>query len=677
MLSRPRDPEPKRSASLPITEYDRALRSHSIDPEDVAGAESTRNSFQVDLDAGNGEGPSNSSRYAVASSSRSPAPAQRRRRFNNNSVDVLSGSEWTGLSPRPASAHGRGSGNRLSGFALSIGNSTGDGAAGFGLGALSAESGSSGAHPDPSEIGRAITSDSPGATDLGSRRRSRSLSGLYDLAHDQAQPRRRSDEIRYWRESYNLAFLSPISTAHGADTNDDGTADGHDEADQGHEERKNSDGDDDDGNKSHGCHDHGSALTEKERTILFQGADDMAAGASLLHSQPDSPVAPQDERLVRPNTPPQPFSFGNMSSLGAMSEGMKITDANSLDARLGGLETRMLRMERVVDQLCHSVPGFKSPLSASSMPSDQIPRSVPPFPEQFSSSLLPHASPGGKPAIPPIPTIFQTRTTTVPSPGGYARDGGNPYLPTASSSRYSNSRHSGHSGHSFDSDMHSHMSFGDGQTYIGSLHPPSSSATQAQSILAPTSGPSVTLSPSSLSTSTVRGATSLPALGAAGESTASLVAQLEAERTVRQTLETQVKKLNERVNTLSTTMYAMLREPVAKPRSSREPLTSPSHGSLREPLASATTVKAVSDLPASKIVGVGTAADVETESEGFQTPVEDVRREDRNYNYNRDDGNGGDKAEAAMSPKESRRQKKAARTLSLGQLTLGKSAVQT
>jgi hypothetical protein len=42
---------------------------------------------------------------------------------------------------------------------------------------------------------------------------------------------------------------------------------------------------------------------------------------------------------------------------------------------------------------------------------------------------------------------------------------------------------------------------------------------------------------------------------------ASLAAQLEAERAARQALEAQVKKLSERLNTLSTTMFAMVRGP--------------------------------------------------------------------------------------------------------------------
>ena len=101
--------------------------------------------------------------------------------------------EWgAGLSPRPASAQGR------------------------------ASRADERADPDdPSEIGRAITSDSGG----GLRRRSRSLSGLQGLAGSQRAGRRRSDEIRYWRESYNPGFMSPLSSNAHDDVDDTGMVD--------------------------------------------------------------------------------------------------------------------------------------------------------------------------------------------------------------------------------------------------------------------------------------------------------------------------------------------------------------------------------------------------------------------------------------------------------------------
>ncbi|KAF7542354.1 hypothetical protein G7Z17_g11643 [Cylindrodendrum hubeiense] len=140
--------ESKRSASLPITEFDRALRSHSIRPEDVRAIESARNSLSADFGL-------------------SPRQTGPRR---SKETDL------TGLSPRPASSQGRDS--RVAQH-----------------------------EDDPAEIGRAITSDF-----TGSRRRSRSLSGLPEVDEDQGKTRRRSDEIRYWRESYDPAFMSPVSS---------------------------------------------------------------------------------------------------------------------------------------------------------------------------------------------------------------------------------------------------------------------------------------------------------------------------------------------------------------------------------------------------------------------------------------------------------------------------------
>ncbi|KAL1896606.1 hypothetical protein Sste5346_004640 [Sporothrix stenoceras] len=691
VLGRARDSEPKRSASLPITEYDRALRSHSIGPEELMAIESARNSFQADHGPVGNAGIVDASgrRRAATATNRaffSPQTQGGRRRFNNKSetyANILSGSGWTGLSPRPASAQGRKSQNRLSGSDIVSGaaggalgrnwaasGAGGPGSAGLGLGsgfnlfggAGGAGRNGSGAATDPNEIGRAITSNGRDSlevsNDLSSWRRSRSLSNLHSLSFDQNQSRGRNDEIRYWRESYDPAFLSPLSSSH----------------DMGHEHDDEEDGlNVQRGNANAGPGIHGSRGVDG--AAYHGGEDDLTGTISLLQSLPDSPIdspiEQDDERQKgkQPKTPPQPFSFGNLSSLGGVSGPMKITQANSsMDTRIGGLETRMHRMERVVDQLCHTVSGYKEPSAAGP---DQIPRSVPPFPDAFS----------GQPAIPPIPAIYQTQAAT-------------PF--TASSSRYSNSRHSAHSGDSFESDLqHSHMSFGDGQTYIGSLHPPSSSATQAQSIMASAGGPSAALAPGSgnhspalrpTSTSTVRGSTSLPALNAAiDNSTAELLAQLKSEREVRQTLETQVKKLNERVNALSTTMYAMLRDPAAaRPKSSHHKPSSalgsaPSTNSLRGKSASAaasaaaaaTQLKAESVLQTAKALGHGvssfSADEEETESEGFQTPMEG------HYNY----GVSGDENNDSTKIDDTKRKKKAARTLSLGQLTLGKSAVQT
>ncbi|KAH7162711.1 hypothetical protein B0J13DRAFT_517967 [Dactylonectria estremocensis] len=139
--------ESKRSASLPITEFDRALRSHSVRPEDVRAIESARNSLSAEFGL-----------------------SQKMNPRRSKETDL------TGLSPRPASSQGR-------------------------------DSRTAQRDDDPAEIGRAITSDF-----TGSRRRSRSLSGLPEVDEDQSKARRRSDEIRYWRESYDPGFMSPVSS---------------------------------------------------------------------------------------------------------------------------------------------------------------------------------------------------------------------------------------------------------------------------------------------------------------------------------------------------------------------------------------------------------------------------------------------------------------------------------
>jgi hypothetical protein len=453
--------------------------------------------------------------------------------------------EWAGLSPRPASAHGRGS------RALSV---SGD--------------------DDPSTIGRAITMDA-GVVDQG-RRRSRSLSGLHDLENGRQMSRRRSDEIRYWRESYNPGFMSPLSSGHDGDNHD---------------------------------------------------LDD-TGGVSL--SVPDSPLVDRP-----PKTPPQPFNFGSLASMNEMA-GMKITQAAGMETRIGTMEARMYQLERIINQLCHSVPGFKSPLVE--LPSEaSVPRSVP---AGFGDQPFAFTS-----AAPPmIPAIYQAINADLKGAAG-------------SSSRYSSSRHS--------VDTDSHLSFGEGQTYIGSsLHPPSSSATQAQSIPAP-----VSISPGlrPTSTSTVRGATSLPALGAsARDEQEELLAQLEAERAARQALEAQVRKLSERVNSLSTTMFAMLRDPAAKKAKSSERLnaipgllkkksTDSDMGGRRTPRTIPTAAEALGG--------------AETPSEAFLTPREEG---EPTYGAFGEELHEEEEEEEEIGGLDDPKRKKAARTLSLSQLTLKK-----
>ncbi|RYP27768.1 hypothetical protein DL767_007543 [Monosporascus sp. MG133] len=165
-LACPKEVEPKRSASLPMTEYGRALRSHSVGPDDMMAIESARNSVQFE---------SGTLRRRATASSRILSPG-----INDSSGEMI------GLTPRPASTHARGS-------HLPNDNS-------------------------PEEIGRAITSDN-----LTHRRKSRSLSQLHELADRQTDVRRRSSEIRYWQESYDRDHppesppRSPLGSQHDFD----------------------------------------------------------------------------------------------------------------------------------------------------------------------------------------------------------------------------------------------------------------------------------------------------------------------------------------------------------------------------------------------------------------------------------------------------------------------------
>ncbi|KAI1331607.1 hypothetical protein F5Y16DRAFT_395486 [Xylariaceae sp. FL0255] len=147
--------EPKRSASLPITEFNRALRSHSIGPDDFIAIHSARTSLQAD--------PTFMRKRATTTSDFS---------FGRHKDEDVEG---FGLSPRPASAQAHDL----------IDN------------------------PDPDTIGRAVSGDM-----MTFRRRSRSLSQLPDTGEGQGLVRNRSQEIRFWRESYDPGALSPdLSTS--------------------------------------------------------------------------------------------------------------------------------------------------------------------------------------------------------------------------------------------------------------------------------------------------------------------------------------------------------------------------------------------------------------------------------------------------------------------------------
>ncbi|RFU26313.1 hypothetical protein B7463_g10025, partial [Scytalidium lignicola] len=147
----------KRSNSLPINELNRALHSNSInrDPFAPYNGDNASNRESSDIE---GQRPR-----------RATTPS---RLYTPNKTPGYVG--WAGLSPRPATARGS--------------KATAD-------------------IVDPETIGYAITSGS------NPHRRSRSLGELQNAALKQGGlVRRRSDEIKYWRESYDPGPLSPLSS---------------------------------------------------------------------------------------------------------------------------------------------------------------------------------------------------------------------------------------------------------------------------------------------------------------------------------------------------------------------------------------------------------------------------------------------------------------------------------
>ncbi|KAL3423744.1 hypothetical protein PVAG01_05491 [Phlyctema vagabunda] len=147
----------KRSTSLPINEYNRALRSHSVGPDSLLIQENPRESQDIEYS----EAQTRPRRATTPSRSYTPSKAP-------GYVD------WTGLSPRPVSSYARGS------KAIS--------------------------EDDAEAIGYAVTKGSH------PNRRSRSLGHLRNAIGQDTLPRRRSDEIKYWRESYIPGALSPMSS---------------------------------------------------------------------------------------------------------------------------------------------------------------------------------------------------------------------------------------------------------------------------------------------------------------------------------------------------------------------------------------------------------------------------------------------------------------------------------
>lgn len=400
----------------------------------------------------------------------------RRRAASSNRI--LSGrikdfeGELIGLSPRPASTHGRDNHSLR--------------------------------EEDPEDIGRAITSDS-----RTHRRRSRSLSQLQDVSVSHVHVvRKRSDEIRYWRESYQAPILSPNASTM---NNDD---------------------------------------------------------AGMVGADTEAP-ADQPEDHASPKTPPQPFNFGPMV-------GMKITQAASIEDRIVALEVHNKKLEKVISQLFQVVPGV----------SNYVPDT--PIREQPRSSMASSA-------------IYTPMRSMVAETSGYRP----PSHDIEGSSRFTLSRDS-------------NDSFGEGNTFIGSVPP---------STMPP---------PRPTSNTTIRGATSLPAL--LGESPpltldhyTTLKALLDTERDARQVLEARVTKLNHKLNLISRTNHKL------ETGSTAYSTMSAFEHDEDEPLT----------------------ANTDTESEAFKTP----REEDPGHGF-------GAFGEELREDEEDGSRKKAARTLSLSQLTL-------
>ncbi|RDW77164.1 hypothetical protein BP6252_05217 [Coleophoma cylindrospora] len=148
----------KRTVSLPINEFNRALRSHSVDPNNL-------------LEEPENEAQQNGHSIQAAEQTRPRGATIPSRIFTSSRGPGFS--DFTGLSPRPVSSHARGS-QVTEEVVENIGYAV-----------------TKGSHPN---------------------RRSRSLGQLREAAAANDVSRRRSDEIRYWRASYDQGALSPMSS---------------------------------------------------------------------------------------------------------------------------------------------------------------------------------------------------------------------------------------------------------------------------------------------------------------------------------------------------------------------------------------------------------------------------------------------------------------------------------
>lgn len=201
--------------------------------------------------------------------------------------------ELGGLTPRPASVHARLSSSQ--------------------------EFTDENADENPEEIGRAITSDYSGL-----KRRSRSLSAMAGGSRGNPEGRRSlSTEIRYWRQSYDPQYKSPVDSSHNLET-------------------------------------------EENDVVRVEDAVEQVD-------------------ITVPVSPLQPFSFGDIASMNQMA-GMKITQAADMEARLGSLEERVKHLEKMLKGPHVPVPGYgRMPHDQEPPNPRSIPNAAPPISYKIST----------------------------------------------------------------------------------------------------------------------------------------------------------------------------------------------------------------------------------------------------------------------------------------------------
>lgn len=282
------------------------------------------------------------------------------------------------------------------------------------------------------------------------------------------------------------------------------------------------------------------------------------------------PTTELNEEVTQPmHTPPQPFNFGPLHT-------MKITQAASLEDRVATLEVQNQKLEKLVSQLFQVVSGIDRYSDALSVTSPRT--AYAPTSSAAVDSSIPRNLP----------------SDAGPVPSGY------------SVSEQSN------------------VSFEDEQTFIGSIHPPTTDATRP------------------ISNVTIRGAASLPSLptDAAGAFSPdyynTLQALLDTERAARHALELRVTKLSHTIEVMSQQIHKLDTKP-------------PMNVSVFD-----------HDDEDDDDMGPPSAS-IDNGSEDFKTPREEQPVHDYGLfgDDNQDDADDGSR-------------KRAARAISLGQLTLGK-----